>query len=146
MHVCFAHLHASAFVENSEYNLWELVLYSRHIGSRDQTQVVRFVRKHLYALSHLTSTVVFLCFMVLGIQIVPPYMLGTQYTLRVGFLQTRLAYQLVTLSLIRSGIRGMHHNTQMLCIVLIMHICICDFVSHVWGFFGGQKIGPLEVK
>lgn len=41
-------------MRRSEDNSWEQVL-SYHVGSWDWTQVVRFGRKYLYSLSHLTA-------------------------------------------------------------------------------------------
>jgi hypothetical protein len=53
----YGHLHA--IVWRSKDSLWELVLFSQHVGSRNGTRAVRLVSKHrCYSVSHLFNVVI----------------------------------------------------------------------------------------
>lgn len=47
------------YIWKSENNLHEMVLFFYHAGSREQTQVIMIVSKHLYLLSHPAGLIFF---------------------------------------------------------------------------------------
>ena len=55
MDVCNYLFGGDDLTRNSEDNLWNLVLFSYHVGLRDRTQAARLGSKHLYPQSQLTG-------------------------------------------------------------------------------------------